>query len=842
MPTTLATTNCTIDLSKFSATLCTTVQQIVLDRLDKAFEEKIDDIGETKLRNARAQFWLIAEKIRDAVHEQCRQLTEQYNSNGETILVDNSARCRGPSFVIGDDSSSTTSATPSIASSGVHSSAACCSDEGVQVDMPTTPAVVATRAATNASHSHTQQRRQRHDGEAEGEAVVAATTAAAARATASVVTAAAAAAPATDASVLAELRLGMLKHRMLEQRCSPAKAVELRRRHLEERHKMGCLHLLPFEHYDYSEVKDACCENVVGFVPLPTGVAGPLYFDGTFVYLPLATTEGALVASVSRGCLSINEAISMLGNNAFSVHVFRDGMSRAPIIEFPCVRDSIECLRWVQQNRTFVQLKQIFEETSNYACLQRIDAHLEGTYLYLRFVASTGDAMGMNMVTKGTGRALALIKREFPQGTLVSISGNMCVDKKPSALNWIEGRGKSVVAEALIPAAIVERVLRTSVDKMVKLGHAKLLVGSSAAVTVGGWNAHAANVVAAMFLATGQDAAQVVSSSMCLTQLQHRAADNCGANAAPPLLHITCTMNCLEVGTVGGGTMLTPQGACLEMLGCRRAGLRPGQNAERFARLVCGAVLAGELSLLASQCTEGDLEKSHLRLNRSSRSLALNLAGGVGRSNGNSPQHSASNNNGGGGAAGTAPFLPYSPSSPYRCCSSSSSPSPQHSSTTTATNNHHHHHHHHHYCCTGGGSGSPMRDIPEHLPLSPSSPQDDGMVGDGTGTEREHMITLANASSASLLSSSSSAASSSGDRRKQQQQQQQHHLLQLPPRRQLQQQRKGVGRRGGDGTVSGTVTSTASSITVSSTGGAAAQNGGGIGSKLRKIGQMCEPL
>ncbi|KAL3070002.1 hypothetical protein niasHS_017291 [Heterodera schachtii] len=829
---TLATTNCTIDLSKFSATLCTTVQQIVLDRLDKAFEEKIDDIGETKLRNARAQFWLIAEKIRDAVHEQCRQLTEQYNSNGETILVDNSARCRGPSFVIGDDSSSTTSATPSIASSGVHSSGACCSDEGVQVDMPTTPALVATSAATNASHSHTQQRRQRHGGEAEDDAVVAVTTAAAAaaRATASVVAAAAtAAAPAADASVLAELRLGMLKHRMLEQRCSPAKAVELRRRHLEERHQMGCLHLLPFEHYDYSEVKDACCENVVGFVPLPTGVAGPLYFDGTFVHLPLATTEGALVASVSRGCLSINEAISMLGNNAFSVHVFRDGMSRAPIIEFPCVRDSIECLRWVQQNRTFVQLKQIFEETSNYACLQRIDAHLEGTYLYLRFVASTGDAMGMNMVTKGTGRALALIKREFPQGTLVSISGNMCVDKKPSALNWIEGRGKSVVAEALIPAAIVERVLRTSVDKMVKLGHAKLLVGSSAAVTVGGWNAHAANVVAAMFLATGQDAAQVVSSSMCLTQLQRRAADNCGA-AAPPLLHITCTMNCLEVGTVGGGTMLTPQGACLEMLGCRRAGLRPGQNAERFARLVCGAVLAGELSLLASQCTEGDLEKSHLRLNRSSRSLALNLAGGVGRSNGNSPQHSTSNNSG--GTAGTAPLPYYSPSSPYRCCSSSSSP--HNLSTTTATNNHHHHH----YCCTGGGSGSPMRDIPEHLPLLPSSPQDDGMVGGGTGTEREHMITLANASSASLLSSSSSAASSSGDQRKQQQQ---HHLLQLPPRRQLQQQRKG-GRRGG-----GTVTSTASSVTVSSAtgGGAAASNGGGgggIGSKLRKIGQMCEPL
>ncbi|CAK5078802.1 unnamed protein product [Meloidogyne enterolobii] len=250
-------------------------------------------------------------------------------------------------------------------------------------------------------------------------------------------------------------------------------------------------------------------------------------------------------------------------------------------------------------------MKLHFDQTSRYANLQRVDPRIEGNYLFLRFVATTGDAMGMNMVTRGTGKAIECLRLAFPQARLLSISGNLCVDKKASALNWIEGRGKSVVAEAFIPAQIVERVLKTNVDSMVAIGHAKLLVGSSAACTIGGWNAHAANV----------DAAQTVSSSMCMTQLNKRAQD--GA------LHISCTMNCLEVGAIGGGTMLSPQSKCLEILGCRRDILKPGQNSERLARIVCGVVLAGELSLLASQCNEGELEKSHLRLNRSSRNLML---------------------------------------------------------------------------------------------------------------------------------------------------------------------------------------------------------------------------
>nr|CAD2136563.1 unnamed protein product [Meloidogyne enterolobii] len=420
---------------------------------------------------------------------------------------------------------------------------------------------------------------------------------------------------AVDLRLLREMREGRLKHRNLEQHCcSSLKAVELRRIHLEERYRIP-LAILPYENYNYDEVKNACCENVIGYMPVPTGVAGPLYFDGEMVPIPLSTTEGALVASVSRGCLCLNESMKSLGTDAFYTQVIRDGMSRAPVLEFDSIKDCYDCFQWVRQNESFEKMKLHFDQTSRYANLQRVDPRIEGNYLFLRFVATTGDAMGMNMVTRGTGKAIECLRLAFPQARLLSISGNLCVDKKASALNWIEGRGKSVVAEAFIPAQIVERVLKTNVDSMVAIGHAKLLVGSSAACTIGGWNAHAANVVASLFIATGQDAAQTVSSSMCMTQLNKRALD--GA------LHISCTMNCLEVGAIGGGTMLSPQSKCLEILGCRRDILKAGQNSERLARIVCGVVLAGELSLLASQCNEGELEKSHLRLNRSSRNLML---------------------------------------------------------------------------------------------------------------------------------------------------------------------------------------------------------------------------
>lgn len=189
-----------------------------------------------------------------------------------------------------------------------------------------------------------------------------------------------------------------------------------------------------------------------------------------------------------------------------------------------------------------------------------------------------------------------------------SLSGNFCTDKKPSAVNWLEGRGKSVVCEATIPGDIVTSVLKTSVSALVSLNINKNLVGSAMAGSIGGFNAHASNVVTAIYLATGQDPAQNVESSNCLTQME---AVNNGKD-----LHISVSMPSIEVGTVGGGTHLPPQAACLDILGIRGASAqRPGANADMLARVVAGAVLAGELSLM-SALAAGHLVRSHLKHNR----------------------------------------------------------------------------------------------------------------------------------------------------------------------------------------------------------------------------------
>lgn len=191
------------------------------------------------------------------------------------------------------------------------------------------------------------------------------------------------------------------------------------------------------------------------------------------------------------------------------------------------------------------------------------------------------------------------------------MSGNYCTDKKPSAINWIEGRGKSVVCEAIIKEDIVKKVLKTSVDALIDLNIHKNLVGSAMAGSIGGFNAHASNVVTAVYIATGQDPAQNVESSNCITLMEK--AQN-GKD-----LYMTVTMPSIEVGTVGGGTHLPAQSACLNMLGVKGANYDlPGKNADQLARVVSAGVLAAELSLM-SALAAGHLVKSHLEHNRAKK-------------------------------------------------------------------------------------------------------------------------------------------------------------------------------------------------------------------------------
>ena len=269
----------------------------------------------------------------------------------------------------------------------------------------------------------------------------------------------------------------------------------------------------PYKNFNYELVHGACAENVIGYLPLPLGVAGPLVIDGESFFLPMATTEGVLIASTSRGCKAINA-----GGGAVTV-LTGDGMTRGPCVGFPTLARAGQAKVWLDSEEGRKTMTVAFNSTSRFARLQSMKTALAGTYLYIRFKTTTGDAMGMNMISKGCEKALAVMASEcgFDDMSTISLSGNFCTDKKPAAVNWIDGRGKAVVAEAIIPGHIVRSVLKSDVDALVELNTAKNLIGSAMAGSIGGFNAHASNIVTAMFLATGQDPAQNVESSNCIT-------------------------------------------------------------------------------------------------------------------------------------------------------------------------------------------------------------------------------------------------------------------------------------------------------------------------------------
>jgi hydroxymethylglutaryl-CoA reductase (NADPH) len=270
---------------------------------------------------------------------------------------------------------------------------------------------------------------------------------------------------------------------------------------------------LPYLDYNYDLVHGACCENVIGYMPLPLGVAGPLMVDGQNYFLPMATTEGVLVASTSRGAKAINA-----GGGAITV-LTHDGMTRGPCIGFDTLTRAGAAKIWLDSEDGQRIMKNAFNSTSRFARLQSMKTAIAGTNLYVRFKTTTGDAMGMNMISKGVEHALTVMANEagFEDMRVVTLSGNYCTDKKAAAINWIDGRGKGVVAEAIIPGHIVKSVLKCDVDGLVEMNISKNLIGSAMAGAMGGFNAHAANIVAAIFLATGQDPAQVVESANCIT-------------------------------------------------------------------------------------------------------------------------------------------------------------------------------------------------------------------------------------------------------------------------------------------------------------------------------------
>jgi len=408
----------------------------------------------------------------------------------------------------------------------------------------------------------------------------------------------------TNAEIVSKVEDGSLPQYKLETELNDhTRAVEIRRQVLERTIEQDVsLRGLPFENFDYSKVLGACCENVIGYIPVPVGIAGPLMLNGINVHIPMATTEGCLVASCHRGCKAISQS-----GGATSTIIGR-GMTRAPVVRLPDARRATDLVFWIQDPSNFVTVQRTFESTSRFANLKSVKPTVAGRLVYLRFKSETGDAMGMNMISKGVEKVLEMLQTFFHDMEIVALSGNLCTDKKPAAINWIEGRGRSVVCDAIIRGDIIDKVLKTTVNDLIELNQCKNLIGSAMAGSVGGFNAHAANIVTAVYIATGQDPAQNVESSNCITIFE---SYNDGKD-----LYISCTMPSIEVGTVGGGTFLPAQSTCLDILNVKGASYdRPGAHADQLARVVCGAVLAGELSLM-SALAAGHLMRSHLSLNR----------------------------------------------------------------------------------------------------------------------------------------------------------------------------------------------------------------------------------
>jgi hydroxymethylglutaryl-CoA reductase (NADPH) len=381
------------------------------------------------------------------------------------------------------------------------------------------------------------------------------------------------------------------------------KAAEIRRLFLEK--TLGVqLKNIGYYSMDLDVTAKRNIESPIGIGQIPMGIAGPLrvkgdYADGEY-YIPLCTTEGALVASVNRGCSAITES------GGARAKIIRDCMARAPLFITPSIEHAYKLVQWVREHRK--EIEEVFNSVDPYVKLIDVQPWIVGRNVWLRFTANTFDAMGMNGVTLACDRTGRFIEESVKFARMISLSGNLCVDKKPSAINWLLGRGKTVVAEAIIKREVVMEKLKTTPEDAADVCTRKNLLGSGLAHAYG-LNAHVANIVAAMFIATGQDCAQVVESSMAITTAEVTSEGD---------LYVSVTMPSLEVGTVGGGTGLPTQREALAIMGCAGPGNPPGSNAKKFAEIVAAACLAGEVSLL-SALAAGHLAQAHARLGRAAR-------------------------------------------------------------------------------------------------------------------------------------------------------------------------------------------------------------------------------
>jgi hydroxymethylglutaryl-CoA reductase (NADPH) len=355
-------------------------------------------------------------------------------------------------------------------------------------------------------------------------------------------------------------------------------AVEARRTFLAEHTGVTPTHL--YRTSIRPEQTHGNIEHLVGAAQVPVGIAGPLRIDGEHcrgdVLVPMATTEGTLVASYNRGM----KALTLAGG--VTTTVLDDRMQRAPVFVFDSAREARDFVAFVESHLD--DLAAAAASTTRHGELVGIEPYLASHLAFLRFDFRTGDAAGQNMVGKATFAACSWLLQRVPGVRRFFLEGNLATDKKASHVNLLHTRGKRVVAECVLPRAVLAQVLRVHPESL--LAHSSVANVGSFLAGVNNNGLHAANGVAAMFIACGQDAANVAEASAGVIQAEATADGD---------LYLSMTLPALIVATHGGGTGLPTQRECLELLGCTGPG-----SALRLAEIVAAVVLAGELSLAAA--------------------------------------------------------------------------------------------------------------------------------------------------------------------------------------------------------------------------------------------------
>ncbi len=331
--------------------------------------------------------------------------------------------------------------------------------------------------------------------------------------------------------------------------------------------------------------QDKNIENMIGATQVPLGVAGPVEIPdlGKFV-VPLATTEAALVASVNRGLKTLRQATHL------QIAVRYAGMTRGPIFEAGDLKTAIAAGRAIK-TKLVPLFKQRLKDISQHTNLIKIQTQVLGRYLFVRFRFDTDEAMGMNMTTYAATALSEIISRQLGL-KLTTVSANFCSDKKLSFSNFFFGRGYQVWLEAVISQNSLKNILKTNIDNLVKVYQQKIWYGTSMA---GGFsfNAQVANVIAAFYLATGQDLGHVADNSQATLVMEKPDKD----------LYLSLFLPNLNIGVVGGGTKLPCQKEAIDLVLKGLNSEYAGKKSAVLASVLAAAAAAGELSLLAALST-----------------------------------------------------------------------------------------------------------------------------------------------------------------------------------------------------------------------------------------------